>query len=216
MGLDWVEFDVRLTADGVPVLLHDRTLDRTTNGRGAVDLLPLAALQGVDAGGWFGSEFAGEPIPTLEQALACLVELGLTPNIEIKAEPANGAEAGMQVAAMVADQWPRDVAQPLLSSFDADALAMAGQVAPAIARALIVGAVPVDWHARLARLGCGALHAADKPLTAPTAAAIVGAGVSLRVYTVNDAETAERLFGWRVESVFTDRPDRLLGRWPPA
>lgn len=216
MGLNWVEFDARLTADGVPVLLHDPTLDRTTDASGPIDRMAVKALQGVDAGGWFGPQFAGEPVPTLAQALACLADLGLAANIEIKAESGRGAEAGAQVATTVAVLWPEDLPAPLLSSFDTDALAAAAETAPDLDRALIVGAVPSDWAAYLDRLGSRALHAALTPLDEKTAAAVVGAGVALRVYTVNDPATAERLFACGVESVFTDRPDRLLGRWPPA
>ncbi|MFZ1415519.1 MAG: glycerophosphodiester phosphodiesterase [Defluviicoccus sp.] len=216
MGLAWVEFDARLTADGVPVLLHDPTLDRTTDGHGAIDRMAVQALRGVDAGGWFGPQFAGEPVPTLEQALACLADLGLAANIEIKAESGRGGRAGARIAAAVARLWPADLPPPVLSSFDEDALAAAAETAPALERALIVGAVPPDWAARLGRLGCRALHAAVSPLDEETAAAVVSAGVALRVYTVNDPATAERLFACGVESVFTDRPDRLLGRWPAA
>ncbi len=216
MGLNWVEFDARLTADGVPVLLHDPSLDRTTDASGPIDRVTAQALQGVDAGGWFGPEFAGEPVPTLAQALTCLADLGLAANIEIKAESGRGGHAGARIAATVASRWPADLPAPLLSSFDADALAAAAEAAPALDRALIVGAVPSDWAAHLDRLGSRALHAALTPLDEKTAAAVVGAGVALRVYTVNDPATAERLFACGVESVFTDRPDRLLGRWPPA
>lgn len=214
MGLDWVEFDARLTADGVPVLLHDRTLDRTTDASGPIDCMAVQALQGIDAGGWFGPHFAGEPVPTLAQALACLADLGLAANIEIKAESGHGAAAGTQVALMVAAMWPADLPPPLLSSFDADALAAAAEAAPALERALIVGAVPPDWAAHLDRLGSRALHAALTPLDEETAAAVVRSGTALRVYTVNDPAIAERMFACGVESVFTDRPDRLLGRWP--
>ena len=190
--------------------------DRTTDASGPIACVAARALQGVDAGGWFGPQFAGEPVPTLAQALACLADLGLAANIEIKAESGRGTPAGARIAAMVADLWPADLPAPLLSSFDADALAAAAEAAPAIERALIVDAVPPDWAAHLDRLGLRALHAALTPLDAETAAAVVDAGVALRVYTVNDPAIAERLFACGVESVFTDRPDRLLGRWPAA
>jgi glycerophosphoryl diester phosphodiesterase len=69
-GLDYVELDVRLTADGVPVLMHDGTIDRTTDGEGAIDTLTFVEIQAVDAGSWFAEEFVGTPVPLLEQALA--------------------------------------------------------------------------------------------------------------------------------------------------
>ena len=84
LGCRWVEFDVRLTADDELVLLHDDRLERTTDGRGKVRRMPLSAFRCCDAGGWFGPAFAGEPVPTLAEAIAVLAELGLGANIEIK------------------------------------------------------------------------------------------------------------------------------------
>jgi glycerophosphoryl diester phosphodiesterase len=69
LGCGWVEFDVRLTADAALVLCHDSRLDRTTLGVGRIASLPLQRVRDCDAGSWFGSEFAGEPIPTLDEAL---------------------------------------------------------------------------------------------------------------------------------------------------
>src|SRR5512142_2967244 len=86
LGCTWVEFDVRLTADGVPVLCHDPRLDRTTDRSGRVAAQTLAAIQTSDAGGWFAPVFAGERMPSLEEALLLCAELGLGANIEIKAE----------------------------------------------------------------------------------------------------------------------------------
>ena len=81
-GAAWVEFDVMLSRDEVPVLIHDETLERTTNGRGRVNQLTAAELQSLDAGCRFGPEFVGEPIPTLEAAVAVLLELGLGANLQ--------------------------------------------------------------------------------------------------------------------------------------
>ena len=98
LGCRWVEFDVRLTADGRPVLLHDNRLERTTDGRGRVSALSLAAVRRHDAGRWFHSSFAGERVPTLEQALMLLAELGLGANVELKAARGNEAATGALVA----------------------------------------------------------------------------------------------------------------------
>src|SRR5262245_35511267 len=83
MGCGGVEFDVMLSADGVPVLIHDETLERTTNGHGSVATTAYASLASLDAGAWFDPRFRGERVPTLDQAGKLCVELGLWANIEV-------------------------------------------------------------------------------------------------------------------------------------
>ena len=84
-GVDAIELDVRLTEDGVPVVLHDDTLDRTTDGQGPVDALSYQLLRRLDAGAWFGSAFRGERVPTLTEALECARgRCGV--NVEIKVD----------------------------------------------------------------------------------------------------------------------------------
>ena len=87
LGVRWVEFDVRLCADGGLVLMHDDTLDRTTSGRGRVRDGDSSDMRRLDAGGWFSADFAGEPVPDLEDAMALLGALDMGANIEIKAAP---------------------------------------------------------------------------------------------------------------------------------
>ena len=91
LGISWVEFDVKLSRDGVPVLFHDDTLDRNTDGRGPIADQDLQALRTYDAGAWFNAAFAGTPLPTLDEGLAVLARCGMGANVEIK--PSNGREA---------------------------------------------------------------------------------------------------------------------------
>ena len=86
VGCKWVEFDVRMTADGELILLHDDRLERTTDGRGKARKLSLAAIRRFDAGAWFDPQSVGEPVPTLCEVIAVLSELGLGANIELKSE----------------------------------------------------------------------------------------------------------------------------------
>ncbi|HYZ42775.1 MAG TPA: glycerophosphodiester phosphodiesterase family protein, partial [Stellaceae bacterium] len=118
----WVEFDVRLTADGEPVLMHDDRLERTTNGRGKVSALSLAVLRQYDAGSWFAASFTGERVPTLAEAVTCLTELGLGANVELKAKRGREAKTGTVVADVLARSWPSQAPKPLISSFQLDAL----------------------------------------------------------------------------------------------
>ncbi|MGE4219912.1 MAG: glycerophosphodiester phosphodiesterase [Alphaproteobacteria bacterium] len=214
LGVRWVEFDVVLSADGVPVLFHDDTLDRTSDGSGPVGLYDFEHLRRLDAGAWFDPAFSGERIPTLDEAIAALAQLGLGANVEIKPSPGRESETGTAVAQRVARDWPAQLPPPILSSFAEASLAAAQDAAPDLPRALLVGALPEDWRARAERLGCGAIHGAQNRLSAADCAAVRAAGFRLLSYTVNDTDTARRLFAWGVEAVFSDVPDRIAPAVP--
>jgi glycerophosphoryl diester phosphodiesterase len=209
LGVRWVEFDVHLSADGVPVVIHDDTVDRTTSGRGAIASLSLAELQVLDAGTWFDPRFEGERVPTLEAIVALLGKLGLGAVVEIK--PSRGAEAATAEAAvrLLLKRWPDHLPPPMVSSFKLEAIERAHEVAPGIARALLVGRVRDGWQRDVDRLGCAALHADQRRLDAATVATVTRAGLPLFAYTVNDAARAAKLFEWGVAAVFSDRPDLI-------
>lgn len=197
-----------LSRDGAPVLIHDETLERTTDGAGYVAQTSLLELRRLDAGSRHHRAYAGETIPTLEEALACCSELGLTANIEIKPAAGFAAETGAAVASIVARIVARDSALPsLLSSFSEEALAAARVCSPALPRALVVDAIPPDWRERLQGLECLALHCAARHLTPELAADLAAAGVAFACYTVNSVADAERLFGLGAVALFTDRLD---------
>lgn len=195
-----------LTADGVPVLMHDETLDRTTGGRGRLARRDWAAVARLDAGRRFHRAWAGEPVPRLADALALCAALGLTPNVEIKPAAGQEARTGAVVAQTVQGNWP--AGQPLLlSSFSAAALKAAREAAPAWPRALLVGPIPADWRARMDGLGCAALHVRAADLTPGQMQEVAAAGVPVAVYTVNTAAEAERCLAMGVTALFTDRLD---------
>jgi glycerophosphoryl diester phosphodiesterase len=210
LGCRWVEFDVRLTGDGELILLHDERLERTTNGRGKARAQPLAAIRRHDAGGWFAPSFAGERVPTLAEAIEILAELGLGANVEIKAARGRAAQTGAAAADLLSRRWPSQLPAPLISSFLGDALAAARDRAPAIARGLLVRAVPRDWRIRAHRLGCVTINADHRRLRPATVAQIRKSGYAALAYTVNDAARARELFAWGVVSVFSDVPHIIL------
>ncbi|HMD65042.1 MAG TPA: glycerophosphodiester phosphodiesterase [Stellaceae bacterium] len=209
LGCRWVEFDVRLTADGEPILLHDNRLDRTTNGRGRVSGLSLAAVRRHDAGNWFHPTFAGERVPRLEEALALLAELDLGANVELKAARGKEAATGALVADLLARTWPADPAHLLISSFQRGALAAARDRAPHIARGVLFQRIPKNWRGVADGLGCATIHADQRRLRPAVLSEIRRAGYPLLAYTVNEPERAKTLFEWGVTSVFSDVPQRL-------
>jgi glycerophosphoryl diester phosphodiesterase len=210
-GYAAVEFDVMLARDAVPVLMHDDTLERTTSGAGAVPALTAAELGRLDAGAWRDARFAGEPVPAFAAAGRLCRELDLFANVEIKPYAPGGAAAAAQTGDSVARQcahlWDGAAGAVLISSFSPLALVAARAAAPELRRAFLVDAVPPGWRAELELLDCVALHCNAAHLDAATAEAVKAAGYGLMCWTVNDPESAERLFGWGVDAICTDRLD---------
>ena len=209
LGVGCVEFDVMLSADGTPFLFHDETLDRTTDGTGPLAGRRWDDIRSLDAGSWFGPGFAGEPVPSLHQALAVLGSLDLSANVELKPLPDQEAMTGVITAKTLQENWPANLPAPVLSSFSETALVAAGEQAPEFPRSLLVWEFPDDWKTRAETVGATAVHASRKHLTEAQAREVVGSGWSLRVYTVNESHEATRFFGWGAESLFTDFPDRI-------
>ena len=210
LGVRWVEFDVHLSADRTPILMHDDTLDRTTDGEGAVDAQTADRLVTLDAGSWFSDSFFDEPVPTLEQAIQLLAALGLGANVEIKPSPGHELETGSVVARLLREQWPSTLPPPILSSFKAEALAAARDVAPQFDRALLVHKLTRAWGQQMRDFGCTALHCAHRRLSASDVEQVRRAGYQLNVFTVNDRSLGDRLFTWGAGTLISDYPDRLL------
>lgn len=219
-GFHAVEFDVMLSADSIPVLMHDPQFGRTVRGAGKVCDTPVSQLVTMDAGSWFGAQFAGEPVPTYEQTVHFCKKHGIWMNVEIKPVSGFEEETGRVVAestrrlfaAEIAAYVPgvNDAALPLFSSFSFDALAAAKAAAPEIPRGFLIDVVPSDWQELLRALDAVALHTNHKNLTPERAGSIKQAGFGLFCYTVNSAERARELLDWGVDAFCTDRID-LIG-----
>jgi glycerophosphoryl diester phosphodiesterase len=212
-GFRAVEFDVMLSADEIPVLMHDPQFGRTVKGVGTVAGTPAKELVECDAGSWFDARFAGERVPLFATALAFCRSHGIFMNIEIKATPGTERRTGEVVAAELVDggtPFASDAVPPLISSFSSAALEGAYAVAPEVARAHLFGRIPVDWHARLRALDCSALHCDQSLLARADVDAIAGAGFGVFCYTVNEPPRARELLGWGVDAFCTDRID-LIG-----
>lgn len=208
MCASWAEVDVTVSSDGVAVIFHDSDLDRCSNGQGLVIKKTLNELKTLDAGSWYGPEFSGEKILTLMELLALANQLDLNLNIEIK--PTIGRETETVWAMKQALNAVPFENTLLLSSFNRRALLAAQEFLPEYARALNVEAIPRDWASRMEDVGATGLHFAADFFDRKAVEEIAETGTPLACYTVNELETAQRLWDAGITAVFTDFPDRLL------
>lgn len=214
-GYRMFECDVKLSSDGVAFLLHDSTLARTTNAaaRLPASASPIAGehhwatLAQLDAGSWHSRQYAGEPLPTLDNIAAwCLANHCLL-NIEIKPTPGTERETGEVVARRAAQLWQGSAAAPLLSSFQVEALAGARTSAPHLPRALLLDTLGADWLATAQMLGCAAVVCEHALWDTHTVAQAKSAGLRCLSYTVNDLWAAQRLIDLGTDGIITDRVD---------
>jgi glycerophosphoryl diester phosphodiesterase len=203
------ECDVKLSADGVPFLLHDATLQRTTSGRGLAAKLAWNELAQLDAGGWHSRTFAGEPLPSLEGIARFCLRNGFALNIEIKPTPGAESETGRVVAEHAASLWHEAPVPPLLSSFQHAALEAARSAVPSLPRALLLESLRGRWLEDAQGLGCVAIVTAYAQIDADSIARIHGAGLKALVYTVNDPAEARRLVQLGIDGIITDAVDRF-------
>lgn len=206
------ECDVKLSADGVPFLLHDATLQRTTPERGTAADRSWNELSCIDAGGWHGRAFAGEPIPSLARIAGYCMRNGFALNIEIKPTPGAEEETGRVIANEAARHWRLSESKPLLSSFRPDALAAARSAQADLPRALLLDMLHKGWLQEAQALGCVAIVANYGVLDATVIAQIHEAGMRVLSYTVNDPATARWLVDCGIDAIITDAIDRFSPR----
>lgn len=199
-----VELDVQLTRDREVVVLHDETLERTTDGRGRVAARTWAEVARLDAGSWFAPEFAGERVPRLAEVLAAV---DLRVNVELKPGPDDGLEAQVLAVLESAGALHRVV----LSSFDPRRLHRLRRLAPRIDLAVLWAGVHFESALTLARrVGATALHIRNGRGLARRVAAAHAAGLAVRVWTVNCQEEFYSVVAAGADGVFTDFPERFL------
>lgn len=207
-GATWVEFDVKLTKDNIPIVIHDETLERTCEGRGTVRDLTLDAIKRVDAGcpAVFGERFKGERIPTLEESLALFLELGMGFNLEIKPCPGRERETAIVALQTVKRVWPARAVVPIISSFKLPALEAARDAAPELPRGYLAERLESGWLEIARRLDCTTIHPGFRHLTDTQVKLAKQHGYPVLVWTVNDPARAVELRGWGVDSLISDTP----------
>lgn len=209
LGATGIETDVQMTRDGGLVLIHDESLDRTTDGKGFVKDLTLREVLEVDAGSWFGAAFSGERIPTLEDLLDLLQPTETILNIELK----NGIflYPGMEEKVIAAVREFGMSERVILSSFNHYSLAYCKSLAPDILTGILyMEGLYRPWD-YAATLRADALHANHFAVLPEFAAEASEHGIDYHPFTVNDPERMKYLIDAGVAGIITDYPDRLAG-----
>ena len=206
-GYRMFECDVKLSADGVPFLMHDAKLERTTNGIGLAGDQPWNQLARLDAGSWHSRAFAGEPLPTFENVARFCLANGYLLNVEIKPTPGMEAQTGKMVADYAARIWQGQAVPPLLSSFHPEALQAAQQAQPQLPRALLLETLWDGWWDIAQRLQCVAVVCDHVLWDGALVGRVQGAGMRCLSYTVNEEAAAQRLIALGTDGIITDRVD---------
>lgn len=206
-GFRAFECDVKLSRDGEAFLLHDDTLERTSNGQGSPADRDWAELARLDAGAWHGPAFTAEPLPRFAQIAAFCRANGCALNVEIKPCPGDAARTGAAVAREAARLWAGAELPPLLSSFQPEALAAAREAAPALPRALLLDELWGGWPEAAEALGVVAVIANYLLMDKALIERLHARGWRALVYTVNEADVAERLIADGIDGLITDAVD---------
>lgn len=209
LGWDMAECDVTLSADGIPFLLHDASLERTTDGHGWALRQDWAALAALDAGRWHSPVYAGERLLSLADLAMHARSTGLLLNLELKPGPGDAQRTGCLVATEAARLWQDAPTPPLISSFERTSLQTARDAAPALPRALLFDTLHAGWCEAAQALGCVAVVIEHTQLDEPVIATAHSAGLRILAFTVNTSVDADRLRRAGIDGLISDAVDRL-------
>jgi len=210
MGYQWIEIDVQLSRDLIPVVIHDQCVDRCTNGTGVVAELTRQTLQSLDAGSWFSESFKNEKIPTLEQTLLLARETNLKVNIEIKLYPEDNIELLCEKIKEVIVSLNMESTQLLFSSFEFTALKTMQTLLPEIPRGLLWSAMPDNGLDLLKNIDAFSAHCHYRFLTHQQALTIKKAGYEIYCFTPNTPEEVNEYWNWGVDMMITDCPQAYI------
>lgn len=212
-GADGVEFDLHLAIDGIPMVIHDKTLERTTSGVGPVGARTATELRALDAGSWFDPAFSGERVPSLAEVLALLGGKEVILHLELKSSSEPQPELVAAVLAQLAAEAPSRsglLDRVVFSSFQHGNLEILRRDAPQWPYAALVTSNdrrPLDTARKL---GCAGLHPPWKDVDEAMVRSCHEAGLAIRPWVVDDPEVAARMFDWGVDGIITNDPNKLL------
>ncbi len=205
LGATFLETDLRLSHDARFVAMHDATLDRTSNGRGLVRDFTLAQLRELDAGSWFGPEFAGEKIPTLDEILTFAREADVVFYLEIKHEAGWGVHHGVAGALRAANESARTV----VISFDPSMLANLRRLDAGLLTGFLFETPLENVVEKAQQIGARQIAPRADLVTRRLLSEAQEAGLQVATWTVNEPAQMDALISMGVNGIMTDYPDRL-------
>ena len=197
-----VEFDVHLTKDNQLVVIHDESIQRTSNGKGFVKDLTLAELREFDYGSWFAPEFAGQQIPTLAEVLAIFKDTNYQINIEIKSDIFEYAGIEALIAEEIVKLGLED--RIIISSFNHESIARFQQIMPNVKTALLFASLVTNLEDYVKLFGSDAIHIPYYYGKRSIVQQAIKNGLTVRVYTVNGSGVAQQMRELGVDAVFSD------------
>jgi len=222
IGATWVELDVKLTKDDVPIIFHDEILDRTTNGSGLVAETTYEDIKQLECGSWFAEGFTGIKIPTLEEMIDVLIARDLGFNMELKPCPGREKETAEAALDILLSSWD-DLDKLLVSSFQHVSLETAMDIAADCNRGLLIAPentseednsggpmINPNWADIADYLNVKTVNIAESLATRELIEDINDLDYQALIYTVNDPMAARQFQSWGVDSMFSDEPDVIL------
>lgn len=209
-GAKWVELDVALLADDTLVVIHDDSVDRTTNGTGGLGAITWAEAEKLDAGSWFDARYAGEKIPTLDQTIAALGEVGLGANIEIKQHEHHKSLDLLVSSVQAAIRKRGPDTRIMISSFDPECLKAMYKLEPDLEMAMLWEVVPTDWVEQLAAIPATTVHLDYKALSIGFLEEATKRSIKVRVWTCNDPLELASFWNAGLTGVISDNPRIFL------
>ncbi len=209
IGTKWIELDVKLTKDSVPIIFHDDTLERTTSGYGNVADTDYSDIKELEAGFWFSEGFTGVIVPTLEEAMEVILHHDLGVNFEIKPCPGREVETAEVMLDILSQGWD-DTAKVLISSFSHVSLEVAFDMVPDFHRGLLLeDEWPENWKELADYLQVSSINFNGNTASREQVEELIELQKPVCAYTINDIQTAKRLRQWGVDAFFTDDPETI-------
>ncbi len=206
MGVEWVEIDVKLTKDQVPVIFHDDDLDRTTNGAGKMAETNYEDLKQLEAGSWYASSFAGIKIPTLEEAVETIIDLGLGLTLDIKPCPGREKETAEIALDVLSRVWD-DHDKLMITSNMHVSLETALDMASDWSRSMPLKHMNDNWKDFAEYLALSIIAVDGSDCTRETIEDIIDLDYAVLAYKVDDSQRARELYNWGIDVIATDVPD---------
>lgn len=205
MNVTWVEFDVQFSGSDDLVVIHDWTVNRTTDGSGLVLDLTTRQLRSLDAGGWYAPEYKNTKIPLLSEMLTTLSELNLGFNLEIKCHDHQAERIASEVVTEIA-RMQTSLPPFMISSFNYPCLVAARKFAPEIMLGVLTDQWLEDWEDKLNAVNAISLNVNHEHLTEKRVQEVKSAGKYVMAYVVNKPHAAQRLLQWGVDTIFSNDP----------